>query len=69
MFGEEDHILWGVPRALSEKRRGRAWSMRLVLLCFILWLASAASFGGLIALWGMSSGEFMSTLVHGFKLV
>ncbi|KAF8859877.1 hypothetical protein BDZ45DRAFT_673014 [Acephala macrosclerotiorum] len=55
MFGEEDFILWGVPQVLSEKKRRRPWSMRLVFLCFILWLASSAAFGSLVALLGMSN--------------
>jgi hypothetical protein len=57
MFGGEDYISWGVRQAPLEKKRGRAWSMRLVFLCFILWLVSSASFGGLIALWGVSNGK------------
>ncbi|KUJ12458.1 uncharacterized protein LY89DRAFT_688147 [Mollisia scopiformis] len=55
MFGEEDSALWGPPQALLEKKRGGGRSMRLAFLCLILWMASSASFGGLIALWGLNS--------------
>lgn len=37
--------------------RRRSWTMRSIFLIFLLWLVTSASFGGLLAIWGMQDGE------------
>lgn len=59
MDTNREHVMVEDLPSLSSEKYRRASSMRLILLCFVLWLVSSASFGWLAALWGTRGCERM----------
>jgi hypothetical protein len=44
--------------SFGNRRAKRTYPLRITFLIIVLWLASSAAFGSLVAIWTTSSGKF-----------